>query len=229
MRESESAPDQAAAGTGGRPDQPGVVRWALKVAAATGLTGMLCCVAPAVLFAFGLMGGIYAISFANFFYREDGGAATGAWILRGAAIAIGLLGILLFRFKQNQCSIDPRRKRLNLALVTILVAVLGVAFYFTFEKVSGWYFDEYIVPAQQAEYEARQGQEQGQEPGQEQEQSGRAASTVSSERPPSSDVGPPEVGPPEIGPQDVGPEDPSDAAERTDDDDDEELVGPPLF
>jgi hypothetical protein len=36
---------------------------------------MRCCVAPAVLFMFGLMGGVYAISFADFFYNEDG--ATG--------------------------------------------------------------------------------------------------------------------------------------------------------
>lgn len=158
MSESGTAtkPSGTDADTNPRSRPPGVARWAIKVAAATGLTGMLCCVAPAVLFAFGLMGGIYAISFANFFYEEDGAAGTGAWILRGAAVAIGLFGILFFRYKQNQCSIDPRRRKLNLVLVTFLVAALGVGFYYTFEKASGWYFDEYIVPAQQAEYEARE-------------------------------------------------------------------------
>jgi hypothetical protein len=29
--------------------------------------------------------------------------------------------------------------------------VLGVGFFFTLEKLSGWYFSEYIVPAQKAE------------------------------------------------------------------------------
>ena len=29
--------------------------------------------------------------------------------------------------------------------------VFGVAFFFSFEALSSWYFDEYIVPAQQAE------------------------------------------------------------------------------
>ena len=40
------------------------------LAAPVGQTGMLCCVAPAVLFMFGLIGGVYAISFANFFYKD---------------------------------------------------------------------------------------------------------------------------------------------------------------
>ena len=47
--------------------QPSVLKWGLSVAASAGLTGMLCCVAPMVLFMFGIMGGTYAISFANFF------------------------------------------------------------------------------------------------------------------------------------------------------------------
>ena len=47
--------------------EPQLFRWALKYAASAGLAGILCCVVPAVLFMFGLMGGIYAISFADFF------------------------------------------------------------------------------------------------------------------------------------------------------------------
>ena len=47
-------------------NEPSFWGWALKIASVTGLTGIICCVAPAVLFMFGLMGGIYAISFANF-------------------------------------------------------------------------------------------------------------------------------------------------------------------
>jgi hypothetical protein len=61
------------------------------------------------------------------------------------------VGIVLFKRKQDQCSVDPKRKRKNLILVSVLVAVFGVGFFFTLERVSGWYFNTYVVPAQQQE------------------------------------------------------------------------------
>ena len=51
---------------------PNVVKWSLKYGIMSALAGILCCVAPAILFMFGLMGGVVAISFADFFYSEDG-------------------------------------------------------------------------------------------------------------------------------------------------------------
>ena len=132
---------------------PSLWSWVLKVSAAVGLTGMICCVAPMVLFLLGLMGGIYAISFANFFYHPDGSAAFGAWALRVIAAMVGFAGFWLYRKRQNQCSIDPKRKRRNLILAGVLIVVLGVGSYITFEELSAWYFDEYIVPAKQQEYE----------------------------------------------------------------------------
>ena len=57
------------------------------------------------------MGGVYAISFADFFYEQDGSTGTGSFILRGVAVIIGIYGIYAYRKKQNQCSIDPNRKR----------------------------------------------------------------------------------------------------------------------
>lgn len=133
---------------------PGLWAWGLKVAASAGLAGMICCVAPAVLFAMGLMGGIYAISFADFFYAPDGSAGVGAWLLRGLAAVVGLVGVWLYSRRQNQCAIDPARKRKNLALLLLLVATLGTGAYLTFEKATSWYFDTYVVPAQQEEYES---------------------------------------------------------------------------
>lgn len=132
--------------------EPNIFKWALKFAASAGIAGILCCVAPAALFMFGLMGGIYAISFADFFYAEDGSLGLGSWILRIAAIAIGVYGVFLYRKKQNQCSIDPKRKRKNLILVTFIIAVLGIGIFLTLDKWSSWYFDKHIVPAQQEEY-----------------------------------------------------------------------------
>ena len=102
----------------------------------------------------GLMGGIYAISFADFFYAADGSAGLGAWLLRGLAALVGLVGTWLYYRRQNQCSIDPKRKRRNVALLALLVATLGTGAYLTFEKATSWYFDQYVVPAQQAEYES---------------------------------------------------------------------------
>lgn len=132
--------------------EPNTLKWALKYALSAGIAGIICCVAPAVLFMFGLMGGIYAISFADFFYAEDGSVGLGSWILRGMAVLIGVYGIYLYRKKQNQCSIDPKRKRKNLILMIVVTFVLGVGIFLTLEKWSSWYFDKHIVPAQQEEY-----------------------------------------------------------------------------
>ena len=129
--------------------EPSVWRWALKVAAAAGLTGIVCCVAPAVLFALGLAGGIWAISFADFFYEGTNG--VGVWILRAVAVLIGVGGIVLYKRKQDQCSVDPKRKRKNLVLLSVAIAVLGAGFFLTLDRLSAWYFNKAIVPAQQTE------------------------------------------------------------------------------
>ena len=131
--------------------QPSVLKWGLSVAASAGLTGMLCCVAPMVVFMFGIMGGAYAISFANFFYQADGSTGTGAWILRGLAVVVGAVGVWHYRKQQNQCSVDPKRQQKNLMLLVLLISVLGVGFFLSLEALSSWYFDAYIVPAQQEE------------------------------------------------------------------------------
>ncbi len=129
--------------------KPSVWKWAVKLVAAAGMTGIVCCVAPAVLFATGLAGGIWAISFADFFYEGTNG--VGAWILRGVAVLIAVGGIVLYKRKQDQCSISPSRKRKNLVLLSVAVAVLGLGLFLTLERLSTWYFDTAIVPAQQAE------------------------------------------------------------------------------
>ncbi len=103
-----------------------------------------------VLFMMGLMGGVYAISFADAFYN-DGSAGIGAWVLRIVAALIGVTGIVLYKRKQDQCSIDPKRKRKNLILLTVFIATLGIGFFLSLERLTSWYFDQYIVPAQQAE------------------------------------------------------------------------------
>ena len=99
--------------------QPNLIKWGLKYSISAAIAGILCCVAPAILFMFGLMGGVYAISFADFFYEEDGSTGTGSIILRIIAFIIGVYGIYSFRKKQNQCSIDPKRKQKNLIILSL--------------------------------------------------------------------------------------------------------------
>lgn len=130
---------------------PNLIKWGVKYSLSAGIAGILCCVAPAVLFMFGLMGGVYAISFADFFYKEDGSSGVGAWVLKIIALGIGIYGVYSFRKKQNQCSINPKRKKKNLILLIAMILVLGVGLFLSLEKWSAWYFDEYIVPAQQKE------------------------------------------------------------------------------
>lgn len=130
---------------------PNLFRWSIKYAIGAAITGIICCVAPAILFMFGIMSGVYAISFADLFYKDDGSTGTGAWILRILALCIGIYGIYAFRKKQNQCSIDPKRKQKNLILLIITILVLGIGLFLSLEKWSSWYFDKHIVPAQQKE------------------------------------------------------------------------------
>jgi hypothetical protein len=134
----------------GEETPPSLLRWGLGVAAATGLTGMLCCVAPMVLFMFGIMGGTYAISFADFFYSGDS-PGMGAWVLRGIAVVMGVVGVMRYRTKQDQCSIEPKRQKKNLVLLVLLISILGMGFFLTLDSLSSWYFNAYIVPAQQQE------------------------------------------------------------------------------
>ena len=133
------------------PKEPNAYKWALKVATSAGLAGMLCCVAPAVLFMFGLVSGVYAISFADFFYTEDGNAGVGAWALRALAVCTGALGVYSYKRRQNQCSLNPERKKKNLVLLTTITILLGLTIFLSLEKWSTWYFNKHIVPAQQNE------------------------------------------------------------------------------
>ncbi len=95
--------------------EPSVWRWALNVAAAAGL---------------------FALGLADFFYEGTNG--VGAWILRAVAVLIGVGGIVLYKRKQDQCSVDPKRKRKNLVLLSIAIALLGAGFFLTLDRLSGW-------------------------------------------------------------------------------------------
>ena len=130
---------------------PSIYKWTLKYGLMSAMAAIVCCVAPAVLFMLGLMGGVVAISFADFFYQADGSLGTGAIVLRVVAIGIGAYGIYRYKTTQDQCSIDPKRKWLNTIIVGALIIIVGVLLFIGLEKFSAWYFDAYIVPQQQIE------------------------------------------------------------------------------
>jgi len=50
---------------------------------------------------------------------------------------------------------NPKRRQKNLALLVGLISVLGVGFFLSLEALSSWYFDAYIVPAQQTELKVK--------------------------------------------------------------------------
>ena len=76
--------------------KPSLLKWSLKYSLSAAVAGILCCVAPAVLFMFGLMGGVYAISFADFFYNKDGSEGTGSMILKALAVLYWTVRSLFF-------------------------------------------------------------------------------------------------------------------------------------
>ena len=66
-------------------------------------------------------------------------------LLKADAVVIAVAGIALYRRKQNQCSIDVKRKRKNMILASVMIPLLAVGFFLTLEKVSSWYFDTYVM------------------------------------------------------------------------------------
>ena len=126
----------------------------LKFSFSAAFTGIFCCIAPVILFQFGLISGIYAISFADFFYKEDGSVGIGAIILRLFAFIIIILGIIKFNQKEN-CSLNsPKEKKINKIIFAIISTIIAIAIFWTLDEFSSYYFDEYIVPQQQLEYKS---------------------------------------------------------------------------
>ena len=97
-----------------------------KVSLSAALAGIICCIGPVILFQFGIMSGIYAISFADFFYADDGSIGMGAIILR-------IVGVL------------------NKALFSFILVIISISLFLTMDEFSSIYFDKYIVPQQQIE------------------------------------------------------------------------------
>ncbi len=124
----------------------------LKYSFSAAFTGIFCCIAPVILFQFGLISGIYAISFADFFYKEDGSIGIGAITLRFFAFLVIIIGIIKFNKKEN-CSLNStKEKKINKVLFAIISTIIAIALFWTLDEFSSYYFDEYIVPQQQLEY-----------------------------------------------------------------------------
>ena len=123
----------------------------IKVSLSAALAGIICCIGPVVLFQFGLMSGVYAISFADFFYAEDGSIGTGAIILRVIGLFIVIIGVLSYN-KKEDCSVNSeKQKKINKILFAAIVLVISISLFFTLDEFSSIYFDKYIVPQQQIE------------------------------------------------------------------------------
>jgi len=145
----DSGPAQTGADGPRRPPNPFAV--ALRYGLGAAFAALVCCVAPAVLVLFGLMGGVAALSFTGRFYNPDGSASWAGWLLRGVALAIGVAAVFLYRRKQNQCSIDPARKRRNLAALVASLLLIGAAAFLALDRASTMVFESTVAPLQQRE------------------------------------------------------------------------------
>ena len=122
---------------------------------ASAFAGIVCCVAPMILFQLGLIGGIYAISFADFFYKPDGSLGLFGWLIRIIGLSIVCYGIYRFNIKED-CSLNSdNQKRINKLLFSFLLITFSLSLFLSLEKLSSIYFDEYIVPAQKKEYQEK--------------------------------------------------------------------------
>tara|TARA_B110000116_G_C16646280_1_gene495208 strand:+ start:350 stop:748 length:399 start_codon:yes stop_codon:yes gene_type:complete len=116
------------------------------------LTGILCCVAPMILFQLGLVSGIYAISFADFFYNQDGSVGFWGYMIRVMAVIIILIGIYNYNKKQN-CSLNSKKEKIiNKLLFLFIIISFALITFLSLEEFSSYYFDEFIVPQQQKEF-----------------------------------------------------------------------------
>lgn len=123
----------------------------IKVSFVAALTGIICCIGPVILFQFGVIGGIYAISFADFFYSDDGSIGFGAILLRIIAIIVIVFGIRSYNRKEDCTSNTKKQKSINKILFGLILLVFTLSIFMTLDEFSSIYFDEYIVPQQQIE------------------------------------------------------------------------------
>ena len=132
-----------------------LIKSIFKYGIASAFAGIVCCVAPMILFQLGVIGGIYAISFADFFYKPDGSLGLFGWIIRIIGLLIVCYGIYRFNIKED-CSLNSdNQKKINKALFSILLIIFSLSLFLSLEKLSTIYFDEYIVPAQKKEYQKK--------------------------------------------------------------------------
>ena len=132
-----------------------LIKSIFKYGIASAFAGIVCCVAPMILFQLGVIGGIYAISFADFFYKPDGSLGLFGWIIRIIGLLIVCYGIYRFNIKED-CSLNSdNQKKINKALFSVLLIIFSLSLFLSLEKLSTIYFDEYIVPAQKKEYQKK--------------------------------------------------------------------------
>mgnify|MGYP001426940006 FL=1 len=132
-----------------------LIKSIFKYGIASAFAGIVCCVAPMILFQLGVIGGIYAISFADFFYKSDGSLGLFGWIIRIIGLLIVCYGIYRFNIKEN-CSLNSdNQKKINKVLFSVLLIIFSLTLFLSLEKLSSIYFDEYIVPAQKKEYQEK--------------------------------------------------------------------------
>lgn len=90
---------------------------ALWIGLLAGVTGILCCASPVVLFLFGVASASEAISLGDHLYNNY------AWYFRAAGMAVGIVATLVYLRRRNRCSIAGARAEWRTLLSVIATAV----------------------------------------------------------------------------------------------------------
>ena len=128
-----------------------MIKDVFKYGLTASITALFCCVLPSILFAFGIGSGIFAFTFADFFYNTDGSANIYGWSLRAIGIGIVIYGIYKYN-KKESCSLNsPAEKFQNKLLFASILITLSVVLYMLFTHLTTEYF-EVIDVTRQLEY-----------------------------------------------------------------------------
>ena len=126
-----------------------MIKDAIKYGFTASITALFCCVLPSILFAVGIGSGIFAFTFADFFYNTDGSANIYGWSLRALGALIVAYGIYKYN-KKESCTLNtPKQKKFNKIMFAVILISLAYGLYELFTYLTTEYFAVIDITRQQ--------------------------------------------------------------------------------